>query len=233
MTQVLSNESVEWKRIILKTLDRKKITLDYNKPKSFDDIKRFLIEKINYKFWDNDDYSSDMSQLTFQFDDYVIMDGSSHSSLQFVPSELNSESDLVDAIAESDTMIKLTRKSDLMNIDSVKKISNLEKFKNKVTAFSVITMNGQYIPIPYELSDDILVEDVKYYIHDNMGIPVDAQRLIFDGKQLEDHKQLSDYKIVIDSKLHLVLRLRGGMFNEVSGKAGNYEQLKDIHYYMD
>ena len=233
MTQVLSNESVEWKRIILKTLDRKKITLDYNKPKSFDDIKRFLIEKINYKFWDNDDYSSDMSQLTFQFDDYVIMDGDSHSSLQFVPSELNSETDLVDAIVESDTMIKLTRKSDLMNIDSIKKISNLEKFKNKVTAFSVITMNGQYIPIPYDLSDDIMVEDVKYYIHDNMGIPIDMQRLIFDGKQLEDHKQLSDYKIVIDSKLHLVLRLRGGMFNEVSGKAGNYEQLKDIHYYMD
>ena len=73
----------------------------------------------------------------------------------------------------------------------------------------VKTLQGKNITL--DIDDSTTIGNIKEKIRDKEGIPVDQQRIVYNGKQLEDDQTVGNYNIGNESTLHLVLRLRGGM----------------------
>jgi hypothetical protein len=62
------------------------------------------------------------------------------------------------------------------------------------------------------------VIELKHKIEEADQTPLDQQRLVYNGKQLEDERTLDYYNIVKDTVIHIILRIRGGMFHETSAR---------------
>ena len=91
-----------------------------------------------------------------------------------------------------------------MNIDSSPLIKqNNEGFKQ----IYIKTLQGKNITLDITNNDTIL--SIKQRIENMEQIPISEQRVVFNGKQLEDTNTIGSYKIEPYSLIYLVFKLRG------------------------
>lgn len=77
-------------------------------------------------------------------------------------------------------------------------------------------LDGKAYTVECEASDTIYM--IKEKIQKKVNKSPNEQRFIFAGMQLEDNYSLAHYNVQKESTIHLVLRLRGGMFHNTSGR---------------
>jgi hypothetical protein len=80
-------------------------------------------------------------------------------------------------------------------------------FSDAVSTIAVRTLTGKVYNLSIPFTNNI--EQLKGVIQDNEGIPVDQQRIIFGGVQMEDRTSLEGAGAVRGAEFALVLRLRG------------------------
>jgi ubiquitin len=81
----------------------------------------------------------------------------------------------------------------------------------------VKTLTGKTVTLSSVTPTDSILA-LKEQIQAKEGIPPEQQRLIFAGVQLEEMRKVGDYNLQPEATLHLVLRLRGGMYTDASGR---------------
>ena len=85
------------------------------------------------------------------------------------------------------------------------------------------TLTGKKLYFDVEVCNTI--GEIKEMIRRKEGIPLNQQRLVFEGKSLSDERTLSDYNINKGSRLDIFLVLRGGggencSFVDITNKSG-------------
>jgi len=113
--------------------------------------------------------------------------------------------------------------------DEIKRDSNIRIFVTTlfqtihVSVTSNCTIRELMILILHKLGDLTTINnDIDSQFFDNY-------RMIFSGKQIDnDDSLITSHNMTDNCTVHMCLRLRGGMFHETSGRAGNYQEIKSI-----
>ena len=194
--------------ITINTLNSKKIHVKYNPDvQTIKTIYDWFFNEFKYRL------------LNFEHYKYDFLD------------EENNVIPITNSVEDTINITKNTKKFNLsiQNMNSQKKMYQPELFEETYNSFHMYikTLTGRSFPISLNQLNETTIYDLKLHIQEKDAIPVDQIRLIFAGRELNDNYFLADYNLIRDGNIHMVLRLCGGMFNEVSGRNGAYEPLAE------
>ena len=143
----------------------------------------------------------------------------------------------IDGITNSIKQINTNKRNQELEL----KIVNLKKVQSSIdvqnesrpiapdTMFIITakTLSGQIIPL--ECNGLTPIIELKKRLYDIIGEPPEQIRIIFKGKQLEDKNLVKDYGICLGDSIHIILRLRGGMFHiSTDAESGDLGELKSV-----
>ncbi|XP_063078619.1 polyubiquitin-B-like [Engraulis encrasicolus] len=74
----------------------------------------------------------------------------------------------------------------------------------------VFLKNLKGLTSTYDVMPGETVKSFQNKVYQKESVPVDKQRLIYNGMNLDDGRKLEDYNIGSESTIYLTLRLRGG-----------------------
>jgi hypothetical protein len=203
--------------ITLQTITNKKAFIKYKQGmQTVMSVLTAFMKTVEYNLTDNRTYINDIDSFQIIANNKMMSEAEKNNPA------------ILDTLAESNKQIRLhygppvsATNKDIIDVN--------ETGPHKLT---VKSLTGRNVTIDCDLEKNTVAQfKVMVYYHE--GIPEDQQRIIFEGRQLEDNKLLSDYNITDNSVLHLVLRLRGGMYREESGRGGRYKPLSDIFFIME
>lgn len=197
-----------------KTLNNSSIYIIFNRQKtSLEELKQKFFDNYSCKGINNQEFELYNKNLNMIFDDNLWKLASSLCVL------------LVFHLVMKNNIPERTTVNHYYELKN-----KIEKSKSKINIF-LKTLTGKSIEMI--VASEITVYELKSILNHLESIPEDQCRLIFGGKQLEDDCTLGDYNIGENSSIHIVLRLRGGMYHETSGKDGSYAPLNNSILFID
>ncbi|XP_036382122.1 polyubiquitin-like [Megalops cyprinoides] len=99
-------------------------------------------------------------------------------------------------------------------LDDYSDLSDGDTVAVLVTEEQVFLKNHKGENHRYSFNPSESVADFSGRVSRQEGVPQEQQRLIYDGRALNESKRMADYSIRGNSTVHQTLRLRGGSYQE-------------------
>jgi len=125
----------------------------------------------------------------------------SQKSLKFVGREMENEKSLMDYGVTYEDILKFKNKKSIQSDDT-------DTVEINITCPTGEGLTVKWLSFKVDLYDDVV--SLKTMLEASEGIPIDHQRFVFGGRQLEDGTTWAENNIKSKSTIHLVKRIRGG-----------------------
>jgi hypothetical protein len=65
----------------------------------------------------------------------------------------------------------------------------------------------EYNTLTFTVNSDDMIDSLRIQIKDRIGCPIEFQRLVYGGKQLEDGHTFAYYGVCREATIHLIFRI--------------------------